>query len=192
MTLANKITLLRVGLTPFFALFGFLYAWSLKTEEPRPEMRWATLSVFVLAAATDALDGLIARRFRQQSKLGATLDPLADKLLVFTACILLSLEWWPDRFPIWFPAVVIGRDLILALGFLGLHYLSIAPAVQPSWLGKTTTVLQLLAIGWILFGLPGPSVYLAAPAALATLLSGVDYVIKGFRQIRWTSGSFSG
>ncbi len=187
MTLANKITFLRICLTPLFGVFGLLYAWLLSHGIARPGLRITVIIIFFLAAASDGLDGFVARHFNQKTRLGAILDPVADKLLIFVALILLSIDWWPNHFPIWYPMVVMTRDLGLLLGFAVLTQTGHSPQVRPSWPGKLTTALQLASIAWILLGFTSlPSVYLAVPAATAAIGSGIDYLIKGFRQISWT------
>jgi cardiolipin synthase (CMP-forming) len=193
MTLANKITAFRIGLIPLFAIFGIGYGWSLNSGVPKPGLRLAATVVFLLASLSDGLDGFIARRFQQKTRLGTVLDPLADKLLVLVALVLLSFRWWPNRFPLWFPIIVISRDLVLVFGFLAAHQLGRELDVRPSRLGKAATVLQLVSIAWVLTGVPWPPpAYLAASATVPVVLSGVGYLIKGSRQIAWTKKSSAG
>ena len=89
------------------------------------------------------LDGYIARRFNQRSRLGAILDPIADKGLVLTAIVVLALSNRSEDFPIWFPIAVIGRDTILVVGFLALSKAIGRVEIRPSKIGKTATLLQI-------------------------------------------------
>ena len=102
--------------------------------------------VFILAAAMDGLDGFLARRFNQRSRLGAVLDPIADKGLVMTAIVLLTLSNRSKGFPIWFPIAVIGRDVVLVIGFLALSKAIGRVEIRPAKIGKMTTLLQVASI----------------------------------------------
>ncbi len=106
------------------------------------------LCVFLVAAFSDAVDGYIARRFNQQSRLGATLDPLADKLLGLTALIGLTFtsiaeEW---RFPLWFTVLFLAKDGIILLGCMIIYMQKGTLEVRPNLAGKATTALLLTAI----------------------------------------------
>src|ERR1041384_2697159 len=109
MTTANKVTILRILLIPFFVVEAVYY---MKTGK-EPFRIWAILT-FGLAAACDGVDGYIARRYNQRSELGAFLDPLADKLLLLSGIILFSLEN-PHfgKIPLWMTGTIIGRDLVI-------------------------------------------------------------------------------
>ena len=85
MTTANKITIGRILLIPVFVLLAIYYGESVRSGQPDDRLRWAAVIVFVVAAGSDALDGYIARRFQQRSRLGVILDPLADKALLVAA-----------------------------------------------------------------------------------------------------------
>src|SRR5690606_22273303 len=90
MTLASKITLGRIALVPVFAMYVARYGMSVGDGNPQENLRWTALALFILASATDGVDGWIARRFNQKSKFGAFIDPLADKFLLITAIVFLS------------------------------------------------------------------------------------------------------
>src|SRR5262245_6712990 len=122
MTTANKITILRILLVPFFIMQVLYYA-DARDPQAREWYRLAALLTFALVALSDALDGYIARRYNQRSELGAILDPLADKLLLVSAIVLLSRHDKPglDRIPFWLAMMVIGRDAILLLGLIIIH-----------------------------------------------------------------------
>jgi cardiolipin synthase (CMP-forming) len=129
LTVANQLTILRIVLIPAFVLlvvYGRL---------------GAALLVFMTAGATDALDGLIARRAGQRTALGAWLDPMADKLLLVTTFIVLTLPAIPltNHLPLWLTVVVISRDVVI-LAVVAIVNLAIGPRTfRPSMLGKATT-----------------------------------------------------
>ena len=129
LTFANQITILRIVLIPAFVLlvvYGRL---------------GAALLVFVTAGATDALDGLIARRAGQRTSLGAWLDPMADKLLLVTTFIVLTLPGieLTNHLPLWLTILVISRDIVI-VGVVAIVNLAIGPRTfRPSLLGKATT-----------------------------------------------------
>ena len=94
MTLASKITIARILLVPVFAVLAVAYGRSVDAGNPDDSLRWWALAVFVTASATDGVDGWIARRFNQRSKFGAFIDPIADKSLLLTGVVTLSLVDW--------------------------------------------------------------------------------------------------
>ena len=178
MTTANKVTVLRILLVPFFVVQVLYY------ERTGDEgHRLAALLCFAVAAISDAYDGYIARRYNQSSELGALLDPLADKLLLVSALVLLTFDKRPHLpdLPLWLAGTVIGRDAIQAIGFAVLHYtLGGKVPVRPRLVGKAATVLQMVTVSWALLKWPldwlGP---LALATAVCTGVSGVIYVMDG-------------
>ena len=99
MTFASKITLSRLLLVPVFAVLAIYYGHSVADKVPIEWLRWCALAVFITAAASDGLDGWIARRFNKRSRFGAIIDPIADKTLLLTAIITLTLVNWGHRPP---------------------------------------------------------------------------------------------
>ena len=97
MTLANRITIFRLLLIPVFVVLAAQYGQSVTAGAPREWQRLAAVCVFLLAAATDALDGWIARHFNQRSRLGSIIDPLADKGLMLAAIVTLSATGWSAK-----------------------------------------------------------------------------------------------
>ncbi len=188
MTLASKITLARILLVPVFAVLAIYYGVSVREGHPEEWLRWWALSTFVTAAASDGLDGFIARRFHQRSRFGAIIDPIADKSLLLTAIITLSLvDWGPEgwRIPLWFAALVIVRDCIILGGIAVLHFVNHHVHIAPFWTGKVCTVTQMVALGWVMLKVvPFSPIYPAAVAAVFTVWSGVDYFREGLRQLR--------
>jgi CDP-diacylglycerol--glycerol-3-phosphate 3-phosphatidyltransferase len=183
MTLANKITISRILLIPVFVLFAVYYGQSVAEGNPQEWQRLTAIGVFLLASMTDGIDGWVARRFGQRSRLGAILDPIADKGLLLTAIITLSLSGWAIAFPLWFPVLVIARDVVIVGGCMVLKHLGGDLEVHPSWTGKTATALQMIAIAWVMLQLDF-SVYPIAAAGVFTLISGVDYIFRGIGHLR--------
>src|SRR3982751_2378754 len=148
MTTANKITIVRIAMIPAFVLMAIYYGQSVQREEPEEWQRFTAIAIFLIAAVSDGLDGYIARRYKQRSELGVILDPIADKGLLLSGIITLSISNWsqsdPDygRFPAWFPVLVITRDVVILVGSAVLHLLNGNVRVRPSWTGKVATVLQ--------------------------------------------------
>lgn len=182
MTLATQITVLRILLIPVFVLFAVYYGASVARGEPQEALRWAAIGTFVFAAVTDAFDGMVARRFGQESRLGALLDPIADKGLLLTAIITLSVSDWHHPLPLWFPVVVIARDAVILLGCAVMRLAHDHLEVRPSLLGKAATALQMVTLAWAMLQLPG-LVYPAWAAGALTLLSGAEYVVRGIVQM---------
>ncbi len=142
-------------------------------------------AVALVAGASDLVDGYIARRYGWQSELGGLLDPIADKLLLSTCFFGL---WWAQLLPGWLVAVVLLRDVIILLGARAWWRIERKFHAEPSGLGKSTTLAQLLLVGLVLArpaGLPILTDWIA-PLALATaaitVLSGVDYVVRYSRR----------
>ena len=198
MTTANKITIARIMMIPVFVMMAIYYGRSVQRGEPLEWQRWTAIAVFIAAAASDGIDGYIARRFNQKSQLGMVLDPLADKGLLLSGIITLSVSNWAYEFPAWFPVLVVARDVVILAGTLTLHFLNGSVRVKPSWTGKTATAVQMVAIalcmlqwnwfekslaigGWTLtVGTLDLSVWLAG---FFTLVSGFGYVVAGIAQL---------
>jgi CDP-diacylglycerol--glycerol-3-phosphate 3-phosphatidyltransferase len=181
MTTANKVTILRIVLVPFFVVALLYYA-----QNGSEFYRWLALSLFAVASACDGIDGYIARRFNQRSELGALLDPLADKLLLLSAVVLLSLGSAPhlERLPLWLAGTIIGRDVLLLVGLVVIFVTVGRPAIRPRAIGKIATVLQMGVVLWVLLKLPGLLLpWMAVSAAIATAGSGILYILDGVRQL---------
>jgi cardiolipin synthase (CMP-forming) len=183
MTLANQITIARILLIPVFVLFAAYYGRSVEQERPEEWQRWAAVTVFLVASVTDCLDGWVARRFGQRSPLGAVLDPIADKGLLLTAIITLSLSRWTYAFPLWFPVLVIARDAVIVIGCVLLKHLNNHLEVRPSSWGKAASALQMVAVAWVMLQLPY-HLYPVYAAGFFTLVSGIGYLFEGISQLR--------
>ena len=143
------------------------------------------LALFTVAAVSDGLDGFLAKRFNWTSELGKFLDPLADKLLMLAAIVTLSFTSWPQHFPLWFPVIVIFRDMASIGGAFLVDHFAGKCVVKPHWTGKVATFFQITAISWVL--LDWRFVDRVWPTALATLftvISGFIYLSDGVRQIK--------
>jgi CDP-diacylglycerol--glycerol-3-phosphate 3-phosphatidyltransferase len=181
MTTANKITIMRILLVPFFVVQVLYYF-----EGGAEFHRWLALAAFAVAAISDGIDGYIARRYNQRSELGSILDPLADKLLLVSGIVLLSLhrEQYLPRLPLWLATTVISRDVLLVLGAVIIHYIGGHVTVRPHFTGKIATVLQMTCIVWALLKLGTDWLYVwAAGATACTGVSGVLYIWAGVRQL---------
>ena len=163
----NALTLLRLALVPWMAWLLLERAYD------------AALGVFLAAALTDLLDGYIARRFGLVSRLGATLDPIADKLSMFAATLLLA---WQGLLPIWLAVAIVLRDVVIVGGALAYRYRHGHVDIAPTFLSKVNTFIEfgvLLVVmaggaGWLDAGDWMPAVF---ALVLATVVaSGAQYV----------------
>jgi CDP-diacylglycerol--glycerol-3-phosphate 3-phosphatidyltransferase len=191
MTTANKITVVRILMIPVFVTLAIYYGQSIQRGEPLDWQRFAAIAVFLVAAVSDGLDGYVARRYNQRSTLGGILDPLADKGLLLSGIITLSISNWSvidpnyGKFPAWFPVLVITRDAVILVGSVVLHLLNGTVRVRPSWTGKVATVLQMAAIAWVMLQVHIlPLTYIVGAAGIFTLVSGIIYVRDGVRQLQ--------
>jgi len=186
MTTANKITLARILLIPVFVGFAVHYADTVKQEHPVESYRWAAIVVFLVASLSDALDGYIARRYNQLSRLGVILDPVADKGLLLSAVITLTVSQWPGGFPLWFPTLVIARDVVLIVGTVLLHHVVGKVAIKPHWTGKVATCIQMEALSWVMLRLPWPEIRssIIILAGIFTFVSAVVYIRNGIGQFQ--------
>jgi len=182
MTLPNLITLFRLLLIPVFVLFAVYYGRSVAAGSPEEWQRLAAIIVFIVASVTDCLDGYLARKWHQQSKLGTVLDPIADKGLLITSIITLTLSNWTYVFPLWFPVVVIARDVFIVVGYFVLKHFDSHFEVKPSLLGKAATAFQMIALAWVMLQLPQHLIPIWI-AGVLTVLSGLGYILNGFRQL---------
>ena len=191
MTTANKITIARIALIPLFVLMAIYYGESVQRGAPEEWQRYTAIVIFLVAAASDGLDGYVARRYNQRSALGVILDPIADKGLLLSGIITLSISNWSEvdpnygKFPLWFPVLVITRDVVILVGSAILHLLNGKVRVKTSWTGKVATVLQMAAIAWVMLQLKFPPLfYVVVAAGIFTLVSGLIYVMDGVRQLQ--------
>lgn len=186
MTLASKITLMRLLMAPVFAVLAVYYGESVKSGAPNETLRWWAVGVFIFASVSDALDGYIARHFNQRSKFGAFMDPFADKTLLLTGIVFLTFVPWGEgwHIPIWFTALMITRDIIIIGGIWILHYLNSHVPIRPHWSGKVCTVTQMILLGWVMLKIiPFSPLYPTIAATVFTVWSGIEYFREGLRQL---------
>jgi cardiolipin synthase (CMP-forming) len=185
MNLATQITIVRILLIPVFIGLVIYYGDSVREGAANESLRLWSAAVFGIASLSDALDGWIARRFNQHTRLGAILDPLADKLLMLSAIILLSFTAWRQHFPLWFPVLVIGRDLISIGGAFIIDHFAGKFTIHTHWTGKVATFAQMAAILWILLDLtPAWLIWPTIVAGFFTALSGFINLADGVRQLK--------
>jgi CDP-diacylglycerol--glycerol-3-phosphate 3-phosphatidyltransferase/cardiolipin synthase len=183
--LANQITIFRILLIPVFIGLVIYYGDSARGEHPNEALRLWAAAVFGIASISDAIDGWIARRFNQRTRFGAIMDPLADKLLMLSAIILLSFTSWRQHFPLWFPILVIGRDLLSIGGAFLIDHFAGKFQIHTHWTGKTATFAQMAAILWILLDLkPEWLIWPTLFAATFTALSGFLNLADGVKQLQ--------
>src|SRR5215813_14077740 len=179
-TTANQLTILRIVFVPLFIIL-LVYN----------ELGWA-LGTFVVAGITDVLDGIIARRFGQKTSIGAVLDPLADKLLMTSSILILSLPQmeFMNVIPRWLMILIIFRDVFILLVSLIVVLMVGWRVFTPSPYGKTSTFMQVLTVlavlyaNWRHVAVPELQI-LFYMTGLMTALSGLHYLVRGLRQ--WTS-----
>lgn len=171
MNIPNFLTLLRIILVPIVVIFLI-----------QGEFLIATIA-FVTAALTDALDGFLARSLGQQTPLGAYMDPIADKALLASSFVTLSVL---HLIPGWLSVIVISRDLIILLGILVLSLMSIPVKIRPTAISKFTTAVQLITVLTVLLNQCFPGyinnfwlLILYGSTALLTIISGLNYMMMG-------------
>jgi CDP-diacylglycerol--glycerol-3-phosphate 3-phosphatidyltransferase len=185
MTTANKITILRILLIPFFVVEIIYFV-----RTGNETCRSAGLLAFAVAAILDGVDGYVARRYNQWSELGTILDPLADKLLLVSAIIVLSFDNAPrlGQIPLWLTGTIIGRDLLLGIGAVVIRLVVGKITVRPRLTGKVATVFQMVVVLWILlrWDLAFHGSFLnmwILGTGIFTALSGLFYVWDGTKQL---------
>lgn len=175
-TFPNFLTILRIIVIPFFvatSIYGSL---------------GISCVIFAMASLTDILDGYLARKLNQQSKLGAILDPIADKLFITTAFIILAFpkEYWTARIPTWIIITAITRDLLILIAAVCTYNHTNIDRFKPSILGKITTFIEIIAIfitltinasiSYIYFNVLIPWIYYLM--SIMIIVSGVHYFIR--------------
>lgn len=185
MTLANQITIARIAAIPAFVMLAIYYGESVLEGDREPWLRYTAIGVFIVAAVSDGLDGFVARRYNQHTRLGTILDPIADKGLLLSALLVLTFGHWEVRFPLWYLILVIARDIAIVLGCLLLQFLNGDVTVRPSWIGKVATFTQMAAVGWVMLQLhTPPPIFIIVISGVFTLASWIDYGVFGIRQIQ--------
>jgi len=172
-TIPNLITTIRIIFAPIFIIYLI------------NDQLLSALIVFVLCTLSDGLDGMVARLFNQKSRLGAYLDPLADKILLVAAFIALSIRGY---LPAWLGVMVISRDILIMLGVLVLFLNSLDFNIRPSMLSKANTIFQFVTVLLVLSKAFTPisselRLYVFYVTALLTISSGLHYIYTWFQII---------
>ncbi|OBG93697.1 CDP-diacylglycerol--glycerol-3-phosphate 3-phosphatidyltransferase [Mycobacterium sp. E3251] len=177
--LANTLTLLRLVLVPVFLLALFA------KDGHEVAFRVVAFVIFTVAVITDRLDGLLARNYGMATEFGAFVDPIADKTLIGSALIGLSML---GDLPWWVTVVILAREFGVTVLRLAVIRRGVIPA---SWGGKVKTVVQAVAIGLFILPLAGPFRVTAAvvmgAAIVLTIVTGIDYVVSTVREVRRTT-----
>jgi CDP-diacylglycerol--glycerol-3-phosphate 3-phosphatidyltransferase len=188
LTAANQITLLRIILIIPFVL-------CMVEANHSSFYRYVALSIFVVMAVSDAVDGYLARVKKQATRLGAFLDPMADKLLITCACILLASQRFAVpgfQLPLEVVILILGKDALLCLGFMTLYILTGDVRIALVWVGKLATFLQLVMVASILIApemvrwLPGWAVWVPIcwwSAGCVAIAAVTIYIYGGLRYI---------
>lgn len=171
LNLPNTLTIARIVIIPLFitAVIYRRYDYA--------------LFLFITAALTDTLDGLIARLTNQKTALGTLLDPLADKFLLVTSFILFSINGW---LPQWLTITVISRDIIVTTGWVLIYLIAHTSNVEPTIIGKSAIAMQLILLCYVLLDINIASLPDIHPAliwitAALTIISGLHYIYRGFK-----------
>lgn len=184
---ANAITTIRLLLIPVFGVLAVMYGQSIKDGAPVEMLRYLALSAFIIAAASDWVDGYVARKLNITSKLGAVLDAIADKVLMLTGLVTLSFVSWGGEdwiIPMWYLIMVVARDVSIGIGCAMILSVNKKLEVNPHWSGKATTIAQLFTLGWVMLKVvPWSPVYPTIIAAVLTLWSSWAYSLNCIRQI---------
>ena len=189
MTIPNMVTLSRIGLLPVFVVLFYLQPNYLEGE-PLTWINNSLVAIFVLISSTDFLDGLLARKLNQITDLGTFLDPVADKLMVCTSLILLT-----DYYHTWFitipSIIIISREILVSALREWMAEIGKKANISVSWIGKSKTFMQMIAILFLLFHQPllvfsyneinMMGRVLLFSATILTLWSGIKYLIAGLK-----------
>ena len=181
LTLSNKISLGRIFCIPPLVF-------CITQVQHNDQYRYVCLLIVFIIGLTDVLDGYLARKRNEMTRLGRYLDPFADKLVLVISCIILSSDRiWPEpRFPNWIPAIIVSRDILLVCGTVALLIITGRVNCQPTILGKASTCLQIVAVITVLIGnhIPIPALTVIWRITIAfTFVSGLFYMYRGVKQL---------
>jgi len=172
--IANKISTFRILSVPFFIACFIYYS------PEKGYLRFWALAIFILGVLSDVVDGYIARKAKQQSQAGLILDPLGDKLLLMSAYLCLYLIPLKIKFPLPVILVVISRDVLILLGAVVIFIVKNEINILPTRWGKLTTTFQMLSVIAVLLQWRF-SFILWWVAVFFTIISGADYIMRGFK-----------
>ncbi len=184
--LPNMLTYARILAVPLIVLCFYLEG----RVRPTDWWRWAAVTIFILASITDYLDGYIARIWKQTSNIGKMLDPIADKLLVSAALLLLAFDRTIDKWSLWAAIIILCREILVS--GLREYLAALKVSVPVTQLAKWKTAMQLVAVGFLLAGPAGDKfvpytteigLALLWVSAIVTLYTGYDYFRAGLKHI---------
>jgi len=185
--LPNCLTFLRLLLVPVFVGGMICYSMSVSAGQPLEAYRWGAVAAFITASLTDFLDGWIARHFHLTTPLGTLIDPLADKLLIFSALVTFTFVPTPGigKLPLWFMLLILSRDgLIVVAAVIAWRWHREKVRIDPHWTGKTATFLLMALLCVLLLKIDVVPLYLLVDvAALFVLLSTIYYFVRGFSSL---------
>ena len=174
MTIANIITLARLVFVP-------IIIWAMLSDAMLP-----AFVLFIVAGASDAVDGIIARAFNQQSELGTILDPLADKVMLVSVFIVLT---YLDHIPLWLTILVVSRDMLIVVGFVICFMFDKPIDINPLRISKANTVAQIALACFVMGSLALSfentliNSVLVWVTALLTAISATAYTVQGIRHL---------
>jgi len=174
LNLPNALTIARILVVPVY-VSALLY-----------DYRLAALGLFAAASATDLLDGMLARRLDARTRFGEVIDPIADKLLLMSSFVIFTLLGWV---PLWLTVTVLSRDIIVIAGTVIVYLVTDRLVVRVTRTGKATTAAQLLLLAYVLLrvnfgaGWRHPTLPLYLPVLALTVISGLQYIRQGLREV---------
>ncbi len=168
LTLPNFLTLLRIIAVPVFLILvsGQHYG--------------VALVLFLGAAITDTVDGVIARMTNARSELGASLDPLADKLLAVSSFVSLACL---KAIPVWLMILVLTRDIVILSGYLAIYFVSTPMEVSPTPVSKFNTFMEMTTIGFALIALARPDIPMARLTLVTWYITGATITVSGIHYV---------
>lgn len=178
-TLSTLFTSVRIFLIPFIIFYMVREQWG------------CALVLFMIAAFTDVVDGTLARVLNEETKLGAYLDPVADKLLIVSCLVAVAWLQPPGLIvPVWLVILVLFKELLLVCGVLAVRVAGFSVEIKPSFFGKSAMVVQVFFVGWLFacyfFGWKPSKTF-----SVATFLVGfmvvaclLDYMVRYFFQLK--------
>jgi cardiolipin synthase (CMP-forming) len=168
LTLPNFLTLLRIIAIPAFLILLSNHRYA------------AGLVLFMAAGITDTADGVIARLTDTKSELGATMDPLADKLLLISSFVVLT---WLGALPAWLLILVLSRDVVILSGYLVIYFVSTPMEIDPTVIGKLNTFFEMFTIGFALLTLARPEIPMETVNMVTWYLTGATITISGVHYV---------
>jgi CDP-diacylglycerol--glycerol-3-phosphate 3-phosphatidyltransferase len=172
MNLANRITVARILMVPFLVI-SVVYQ-----DGVSPAWKWVPFAIFLVASVTDAVDGYLARVRSEQTALGSFLDPFADKLLLVSALLAGQFSSsFPHKVAPWVLIVIVSREILIVSGLVIFYFSRQEIKIEPSMIGKCTTVIQMITAGALLARFEWVE-WAAYLAALLTVISGLGYLFR--------------